>query len=279
MMNHAAVSVAAVDASPAPVAPVPSVPSVPWAVRALRSPAARVCFVVAMAMGIATIAWAATDYLADGLLHPFIREKRATGRTAWWLAALGAHVVAALVSFPLCLVLLSRRLLGAAPRLHRVIGRVTGLAVLLLLVPSGLVLSTTARGGLWGSAGFAVSAAIMAVAMVQAIATARPRDVAGHRRAVAHVIAQMSVAPVSRALLVLAAAAVPDADPDVVYVAALWLPVVGCAAVVPVVVPAAVPAAVPVAVPADRVVFALPLAGDRHEASRRAGLRRLQPVR
>jgi hypothetical protein len=111
----------------------------------------------------------------------------------------------------------------------------------------------------------------MAVAMVQAIATARRRDVVGHRRAVAHVIAQMSVAVVSRALLVTAGvvggAVAHDVDPDTVYVAALWLPVVAGAVVAHLV------------VPARRAARALPVVGDRHEAPRPAALPRLQPAR
>ncbi len=257
-----------------PVTPSAAPSAAAWPLRLLRSPAARALFIVAMTAGTALIALAVTDYLDDGLLHPFIREKRATGHAPWWLAALGTHVVAALVAFPLCLLLLSRRLLRAAPRAHRVLGRLNGVVVLLLLVPSGFVLSTTARGGWAGAAGFVVSGVVTAVAMVRAIVTARRRDVPGHRRAIAHVVAQLSVAVSSRVLLVVAGVVLPavgaDLDPDAVYVAVLWLPVVAGAAVAHVVVPVAR------AVPA---VAAVPEPGAHHAPPRLVAVPGLQPAR
>jgi hypothetical protein len=57
---------------------------------------------------------------------------------------------------------------------------------------------------------------------------ARRRDLVSHSRAMRHVVAQMSVAVVSRAMILgLDAAGI---DPAVAYVAALWAPVLGCAA-------------------------------------------------
>jgi hypothetical protein len=69
--------------------------------------------------------------------------------------------------------------------------------------------------------------------MARGVVTARRRDVASHRRAMRHVVGQMSVAVVSRALLLGFDAA--GVDPDVAYVIALWGPVLASAAVVEVV--------------------------------------------
>lgn len=248
-----------------------------FALRVLRSPAVRTLFVVAMVAGVGFIALASADYLSEGALHPFVREKRALGRTAWWQASLAVHVVAALVAFPSCLLLSSRWFLRATPRGHRLLGRVVGVVVLFLLLPSGFVLSLSARGGFWGGAGFVVSGAITGTAMVLAIASARRRDVLAHRRAVAHVIAQMSVAVVSRVLLVVAAfvapTVAPTVDPDVVYVVALWVPVLAGAVVAHVVVPARPAEATP---PVATPVFAP--AGVPHEAARLAHVHGLRPV-
>jgi hypothetical protein len=213
--------------------------------RLLRAPTARALFVAAMVAGVGGIGVAVVDYAHEGARHPFIVDKGTLSWRATWLWALGVHIGAALLSFPGCLLLLSRRLLRAAPAVHRWLGRGVGLLVLLVLVPSGLVLAPAARGGLAGTLGFVATGAWTFAAMVQAIVTARRRDVLGHRRAIAQVVGQMSVAVTSRALLVLlgllaatpAGAFLDDVDPELAYALALWIPVVGSAALAAVVVP------------------------------------------
>ena len=80
------------------------------------------------------------------------------------------------------------------------------------------------------TAGFLLSAAIVGGSMVRGVLAARRRDIASHRRAMRHVVGQMSVAVTSRALLLgLDAAGI---DPDLAYVVALWAPVLAAAAVV-----------------------------------------------
>jgi hypothetical protein len=66
--------------------------------------------------------------------------------------------------------------------------------------------------------------------MVQGVRAARAGNYAAHRRYVLHVLAQMAVAVVSRAMLFAADAAA--FDHETAYLVCLWLPVVGCAAVV-----------------------------------------------
>src|SRR5262249_51180932 len=115
------------------------------------------------------------------------------------------------------------------PRVHRWLGRATGVAVLGAVVPSGSYLALWAKGGAPSTVGFLVSGAIAASAMVQGVRTARAGRFAAHRRYTAHVLAQLSVAVTSRALLVLFDSA--GVDPQPAYVAALWVPVVGSALV------------------------------------------------
>ena len=101
--------------------------------------------------------------------------------------------------------------------------------VLFALVPSGVVLSFDAKGGKAVTAGFLLSAAIVAACMVSGVLAARRRDFVAHRRAMRHVVGQMSVAVSSRALILgLNALGV---DPDLSYVVALWGPVLASAAV------------------------------------------------
>jgi uncharacterized membrane protein len=146
-----------------------------------------------------------------------------------WLVSLRVHVAAALVSFPLCLVLTTRALQKRAAW-HRWLGRSSGVLVLFALVPSGVVLAFHAKGGGVVTAGFLLSAAIVAWAMVRGIVTARRGDLVSHRRAMRHVIGQMSVAVVSRAMLLGFDSA--GIDPDLAYVVALWGPVLAAVAIV-----------------------------------------------
>jgi hypothetical protein len=80
------------------------------------------------------------------------------------------------------------------------------------------------------TAGFLLSAAIVAWCTIRGVVAARRRDLASHRRAMRHVVGQMSVAVVSRALIV--CLDVVGLDPDVAYVVALWGPVLVAVAVV-----------------------------------------------
>jgi hypothetical protein len=123
--------------------------------------------------------------------------------------------------------LVSRAVLRRAPRLHRWTGRTTGAVVLLALVPSGAYLALFAKGGLLSTAGFLASGAICAVAMVQAVRQARARRFDAHRRFALHVLAQLSVAVTSRAMLFGFGAIA--FDPERAYLIALWLPVVASA--------------------------------------------------
>jgi hypothetical protein len=180
--------------------------------------------VLALALGSAAITAASAVYFGDDL-SPFQLEKLPLPDEDLWLFALRAHVVAAAICLPGCLLLTSATLLRRAPRVHRWLGRATATLVLLALVPSGLYLSLFAKGGLASTVGFALSGVIVAVAMVNGVRAARARRLVEHRRWVLHVLAQLGVAVVSRALLfAFDALAVEE---HAAYLVSLWLPVVG----------------------------------------------------
>ncbi len=182
--------------------------------------------VLALALGAAAITAGSGVYFGEELA-PFVLEKLQLPLPDedLWILALQVHVVAAAFSLPACLALSVLPLVRRAPRLHRWLGRTTGLVVLLALVPSGFYLALFAKGGLASTLGFILSGVIVAVAMIAGVAAARARRFLAHRRAVWHVLAQLSVAVSSRAMLfALDAAAV---DENVAYLTSLWLPVLG----------------------------------------------------
>jgi len=189
---------------------------------------ARRLFVLVMLLGSAVITAASVSYFDFETLPPFVIEKLPVHFETLWLTSLRIHVASALVSFPLCLVL-TTRFLQRRRAWHRWLGRATGALVLFALVPSGVVLSFEAKGGAVVTVGFLLSAAIVAGCSVWGIRAARRHDLPAHARAMRHVVAQMSVAVTSRALLV--GLDMAGADPNVAYVVALWVPLLASAAV------------------------------------------------
>jgi Predicted membrane protein (DUF2306) len=186
-------------------------------------------FWVSMWVGSALIAASSLAYFDFATLPPFVIEKLPVRFETLWLASLRIHVASALLSFPLCLLLMTRWL-QRRRTWHRRLGRFTGTLVLALLVPSGIVLAFDAKGGKVVTAGFLLSGAIVAWSTIRGALAARRRDLASHRRAMRHLVGQMSVAVVSRALIVCLDAV--GLDPDSAYVIALWGPVLAAVAIV-----------------------------------------------
>lgn len=184
-------------------------------------------FLLLMLAGSALITASSLAYFDFETLPPFAVEKLPVRFETLWLTSLRIHVAAALVTLPLCLVLMTR-FLQRRRNWHRWLGRFTGIAVLLALVPTGVVLSFDAKGGPFVTAGFLFSAALIAWFMVRGVVAARRGDMSGHRRGMIHVVSQMSVAVTSRALLV--GLDMAGVDPDLAYVVALWGPVLVSAA-------------------------------------------------
>ena len=188
----------------------------------------RGAFLATMLAGSGLITAASLVYFDLRTLPPFAIEKLPVRFETLWLVSLRLHVATALVCFPLCLILMLRSL-QRRPAWHRVLGRIAGVGVLFGVVPSGAVLAFDAKGGAPVTAGFLLSGAIVAGAMARGIIAVRRRELSSHARAMRHVVAQMSVAVTSRAMLVGLDTA--GADPDLSYVVALWVPVLASALV------------------------------------------------
>ena len=197
----------------------------------------RVPVIAALALGSAAITAGSVAYFDFDHQAPFVVEKLPLPHEQLWLLMLRTHVVAAALALPFCLALLSRTLLRRAPRAHRWLGRAAGIIILAALCPSGFYLALFAKGGRLGTVGFVLSGAIVVVATVRGVRSACAADFAAHRRWMLHVLAQLSVAVTSRALLFAFDAA--DMNADVAYLLSLWLPVLASAAVVEAVVPQA----------------------------------------
>ncbi len=179
-------------------------------------------FLLLMLVGSVLITLASLVYFDSETLAPFVIEKLPLRFEALWRTSLKIHVASAIVAFPLCLVLMTRWLRRHLT-LHRWLGRLTGLCVVGALVPTGIILSFEAKGGPVVTAGFLLSGAIVLFAMVSGVVSARRKQMSAHSRAMRHVVAQMSVAVTSRAMLI--GLDIGGMDPESAYVLALWVPV------------------------------------------------------
>jgi hypothetical protein len=221
------------------LSPAIAEPRRPWSrthvqakLRPLFVPLLVVCVLGSLLISAGSAAYLDVDVVPEFLLEklPLLHAPEAL-----WLWALRVHVVAAMFALPACVALVTGLSLWA-PRLHRWLGRVTGVVVVVALVPAGFVLALEAKGGPFVGAGFVLSGVIVLWGMVRGVTTARQKRFVAHKNAVWHVLAQLSVAVTSRALLVGADAVGVDAA--VAYAVALWVPVLGSAALVEVFVPA-----------------------------------------
>jgi uncharacterized membrane protein len=190
---------------------------------------ARFAFHVAMWAGVWLMWSASASYWELGEAHPFFLEKLPLAHPKLWLIATYVHVPSALIALPACLLLLVARVRTHFPAFHRWLGRVTGALVLCAVVPSGMYLAAFTQGGLLTTLGFWLTGLIAFVAMLKSIRSARRRDMRAHRRFSAHVAAQLSVAVLSRFLLV--GAEELGWYGESVYTAALFVPVLGSALV------------------------------------------------
>ena len=91
------------------------------------------------------------------------------------------HVTGAMLALATAPWQLSRTLRRRVPRVHRVLGRLFGLGVLVGGV-GGLLLAPTAFGGPVARAGFATLAAVWLATTVLGVSAARRRDLTTHRR-------------------------------------------------------------------------------------------------
>src|SRR6185436_5594359 len=86
-------------------------------------------FLVVMLAGSALITAQSLAYFDFEMLPPFVVEKLPVRFESLWLASLRIHVASAILAFPLCLVLMTRRI-QRRPMAHRLLGRLTGIVVL-----------------------------------------------------------------------------------------------------------------------------------------------------
>lgn len=121
------------------------------------------------------------DYFPPDFKSDFLRGRESSFRGSYRIA-FAAHVLAGPPSLVMGLWLLSDGARRKRPDLHRVIGRIYVVVVLLVLAPSGLRMSWEAQGGTVAGIGFATLAAATGYSAWLGWRTAVARRFDAHRR-------------------------------------------------------------------------------------------------
>jgi hypothetical protein len=176
----------------------------------------------ALTVGLCALLLVSNAIYFDGGPQPrFLLEKGAWAENPWWLAAFYFHVVGASVCLavgtPLMFLSWTRR----HPRWHRCLGYVYFNSVLWIAAPMGLALALTAKGGLWGTLGFAVAGAAWWKTTWSGYQAIRRGDVAAHVREMIRSYSWALSAPAFRVVQVsLFWCGLDDATN---YIVSLWL--------------------------------------------------------
>jgi hypothetical protein len=162
-----------------------------------------------------------TIYLSGSETPRFLLEKGAWPHHPWWVATFYFHVVGASICLaagtPLMFPAWTRRY----PDWHRKLGYVYVNAVLWMAAPSGMLLSFTAKGGLWGTLGFALAGTLWWQTTWSGYQAIRRSDLAMHIRAMVRSYCWALSAPAFRAIqTVLFFCGMED---GVNYILSLWL--------------------------------------------------------
>lgn len=160
-------------------------------------------------------------YFGGGETPRFLLEKGDWASNPWWLAAFYFHVVGASLCLAAGTPLMFPKWTRKHPAWHRRLGYVYLNAVLWMAAPSGLALALTAKGGLWGTAGFALAGTFWWYTTWAGYRAIRRVDIAAHVRAMVRSYSWALSAPAFRAIQ--AALFVCGLEDGLNYVFSLWL--------------------------------------------------------
>jgi len=106
--------------------------------------------------GTILIVWESRHYFLPGMVHGFVLERMELALEDWWRYTLTAHVAGGLLCLLSSLLQYSELLLKRATWLHRNLGRIYALSIIMVVFPTGVALAFVAKGGLSGTIGFLV---------------------------------------------------------------------------------------------------------------------------
>jgi|SRR5262245_1356512 len=160
-------------------------------------------------------------YFDGGTPPRFLLEKGHWAQNSWWLAAFYFHVAGASVCLAAGTPLMFPEWTRSYPAWHRRLGYVYLNAVLWMAAPAGLMLAVAAKGGLWGSTGFALAGVMWWRTTWSGYWAIRRGDLAAHVRDMVRSYCWALSAPAFRAIQ--AVLSLGGLEDSLNYIVSLWL--------------------------------------------------------
>jgi hypothetical protein len=177
-------------------------------------------FYLVLFVGTGLIIWESSDYFLPDRVHGFILERPELAVQDWWRYALLAHVVGGLLCLVSSLLQYSKILLKRAPSIHRNLGRIYALSIVVLVFPTGVALAFVAKGGLSGMIGFLALCFGTFFTLVFGMGAIYRKNIASHRVWISRSFALVTTAITFRTLQL--ALLQFNFDYDLVYQTSLW---------------------------------------------------------
>lgn len=141
----------------------------------------RILFIVTFVLAVA-LAGNALTYLNFDPTYGFLRLKQQAIATGWYLPAYYAHVIVGGIILVIGFFQLHPDSLRRFRKLHRVLGYMYVVGVLLFAAPGGLVMSFFINRGSWVQLSFIVQVSLWFYFTSMAIYSIRQRNITAHRR-------------------------------------------------------------------------------------------------
>lgn len=179
-----------------------------------------VVFYLVLFAGTALIVWESRDYFLPDRIHGFIMERLDLAAEDWWRYALIAHVASGLICLVSSLLQYSKLLLKRAPSIHRNLGRIYALSIVMAVFPTGVALAFVAKGGVSGTVGFLVLSFATLFSLIFGMVAIYRKNLRSHQEWISRSFALVTTAITFRALQ-LALIQFP-LEYDFIYQFALW---------------------------------------------------------
>lgn len=122
----------------------------------------------------------ALSYFSFDLQHHFLQAKQEFISDAVWLTAFYMHLFFGTLAILTGLLLFMPKIIAYRSGLHRKLGRLYILSILVFSAPTGLYLAFFAEGGPWGTLGYILMTTVWALPTYIAFVKIIRGDVAGH---------------------------------------------------------------------------------------------------
>ncbi|MGJ8656215.1 MAG: DUF2306 domain-containing protein [Akkermansiaceae bacterium] len=175
-------------------------------------------------IGTGIILWNSLDYFLPNTMHSFLFERMELTIQDWWRYTLYAHVIGGLICLTSSLLQYSKLLLTRAPRIHKYLGHIYALSIITLIFPTGVALSTVAKGGTSGMIGFLFLSIATLITLLLGMIAIFKRNIKSHQAWITRSFALVTTAITFRTLQ-LGFASI-EVTPETNYQLSLWLSII-----------------------------------------------------